>query len=369
MDWTPVLLFQDFERGDVEAMREWWRGEFHFVPYKASSPSMVLRRWARRSPWLSRWVVRLQGRKASGGGATSGPMDLDHWYDPAIESKVGQLLADSSYKAVITEYVVLSRFLENLPRPVLKIIDTVELFAIGRRPEMAVPWSNFSLADEVRGLRRADVVWAIQKEDELALRKELGVGPRVLTVGHRVAVQPLPQESCLGSSEVLLVASNHQFNLQGLRWFAQKVYPLLEASVRPEEIVVVGSAGEALRAELPFRCLGRVPDLTEHYQRARVVVCPVIDGTGLKIKVVEALGFGRPVVTTRAGATGLEAGAGSAFVLADSPQEFAEAVLRVRSDPTLCASLMTAAPQFIEELNSEVQRALTDSLSVVSNVR
>jgi len=75
-----------------------------------------------------------------------------------------------------------------------------------------------------------------------------------------------------------------------------------------------------------------VTSLAEEYRRARAVIEPVQAGTGIKVKVVDALCHGRPVVTTRAGAAGLEIGARSGIVVVDDAAAFAQAVHQLFDD-------------------------------------
>jgi glycosyltransferase involved in cell wall biosynthesis len=98
--------------------------------------------------------------------------------------------------------------------------------------------------------------------------------------------------------------------------------------------------------------LGRVQDLAAVYRRADVVVNPVRGGTGLNVKTIEALGRGMPVVTTPSGARGLEAGAGTAFLVADSSPGLAAAVVRVFEEPHLADRLASEAYSFARRWNS-----------------
>jgi glycosyltransferase involved in cell wall biosynthesis len=106
-----------------------------------------------------------------------------------------------------------------------------------------------------------------------------------------------------------------------------------------------------------------VGDVKEAYARAAVVINPVLAGTGLKTKTIEALAFGCPLVSTSCGAEGLEAAAGSAFYLADDPVPFAAAVIELLTDPERAAGFAKGALQFVEQWNSEQMRALNEVLS------
>ena len=94
-------------------------------------------------------------------------------------------------------------------------------------------------------------------------------------------------------------------------------------------------------------------DLTSVYQRADVVINPISIGTGLKIKNIEALGFGKPLVTTSVGAEGLESGSQLAFLVADTAQDFANAVIGILQDSGLYRQLSSKGYQFAKAWNRE----------------
>ena len=81
-------------------------------------------------------------------------------------------------------------------------------------------------------------------------------------------------------------------------------------------------------------------------------------GTGLKIKSVEALGYGRALVTTPCGAEGLEAGAGSAFRVASDPVAFAREVSGLLAEPEAAAAVARAGHQLARSINEEIRANL-----------
>lgn len=124
-----------------------------------------------------------------------------------------------------------------------------------------------------------------------------------LAWSHRETTQilRLQKESAL---DILLVASDTDANAAALRWFVEDCYPLIAG--RPN-IVVAGSLWnrrEAFRHERLFWA-GLVDSLRPLYAAARVIIAPVISGTGVKIKVIEMLALGKPFVATRESLAGL----------------------------------------------------------------
>lgn len=206
---------------------------------------------------------------------------------------------------------------------------------------------------ELKALRRADFVWTSQQHEAEVLRPWLG--ERVSTVSHFVDPISEVQESSLKSQKLIFVGGNHPANVEGIHWFASEVYPHLSRWLLPENVLIVGNVKNAIGNELPFRFFGPVPDLSKVYEMARAAICPIISGTGLKSKNVEAFAFSKPVVTTAFGRLGMEDADMKAHIVADKPEEFADAIQRILTDDHLCRIMMFAALSYARGWNERLQ--------------
>ena len=92
--------------------------------------------------------------------------------------------------------------------------------------------------------------------------------------------------------------------------------------------------------------IGQVPSMEDELARASVAVVPIRFGSGTRIKILESFAHNVPVVSTTLGAEGLEVEDGVHLLLADDPEEFAAAVVRVLRDPVLRVRLTEAAQSF-----------------------
>jgi glycosyltransferase involved in cell wall biosynthesis len=90
---------------------------------------------------------------------------------------------------------------------------------------------------------------------------------------------------------------------------------------------------EQMRADPSVHFAGFVEDVVPWYHRSGVSVVPLRVGSGTRLKILEAMSTGNPVVSTHRGAEGIEATSGENILIADDPMKFAEAVLRLRSAP------------------------------------
>jgi glycosyltransferase involved in cell wall biosynthesis len=120
------------------------------------------------------------------------------------------------------------------------------------------------------------------------------------------------------------------------------VWPRVVAAVPAARLLVVGRdpPPSVLRLAGPgIEVTGTVPDVTPYYRRARVAVVPLRAGGGSRLKLLEALDAGRPVVATPIGAEGFDDLTGEGVVLADDPEAYATSVIRLLTDAAGAAEL------------------------------
>jgi len=193
------------------------------------------------------------------------------------------------------------------------------------------------LAEERQAWRGADLSLYPSEEEALAvLALEPAAAVRSIipyALPERDAPPPRPE----GRQGLLFVAGfGHSPNEDAAVWFAREMLPAIRAGQPGTRLTLAGSnptpAVEALAAD-GIEVTGFVTDeeLARRYAAARVVVCPLRFGAGVKMKVVEALHQGVPLVTTTVGAQGLK-GLDAAVDVTDRPADFAAAVLRLLTD-------------------------------------
>lgn len=192
-----------------------------------------------------------------------------------------------------------------------------------------------SIHDERQALATADAVIAIQKTEAAVFSRLLPNTP-VITARMSAApcLLPLPSKPTL-----LFVGSGHAANVAGLGWFLNQVWPLVLREVSAASLFIAGGICSLLKEALPDGVikLGHLGDLSPAYAQSSIVIAPLLQGSGLKIKILEAISFGRACVTTSVGAEGLE-DVLPALCIADKPVEFANAMITLLSDPVLAAA-------------------------------
>jgi len=199
---------------------------------------------------------------------------------------------------------------------------------------------------EIDLLRRYDRVICIQPTEYAKVVEWLGPGKAVLAP-HPVRAAALALRQT--ASVLGFVASRWHANVDGLQWFIDQVWPALAGTGL--RLDVHGYVGEAFPGlQIPgIRFMGFNDDLAACYAQIDIAINPVRYGAGLKIKTVEAMARGLPLVVSRQGATGLEAIAGRAFLLAEDATAFADGIKALAADFSLRQTVARAAHSYAAE--------------------
>jgi len=142
-------------------------------------------------------------------------------------------------------------------------------------------------------------------------------------------------------------------NVEGVLWFAREVFPRVLARVPDARFVIIGknppASVRSLAATLPnVEITGYVPDPTPYLAETAAFVVPLNAGGGMRVKIVDAWGWGLPIVSTTIGAEGIDVRDGENILLGDTPEAFAAAVIRLLENPTLGEHLRANGRQWVE---------------------
>ncbi|MEO8050976.1 MAG: glycosyltransferase family 4 protein, partial [Acidobacteriota bacterium] len=164
---------------------------------------------------------------------------------------------------------------------------------------------------------------------------------------------------------LFLGSFRHAPNVEALTWFVERVLPLVLSEEPRARVMVVGSEppprstfrhGEGEAVEL----VGFVEDVRDPLARYSLFACPILSGSGVRVKLLEAFAAGIPVVSTRLGAEGLADCDGDICALADQPAEFARRVIDLLRDPQKAAEMAARARE--EVVQKRDIRGMTESL-------
>nr|WP_144764517.1 glycosyltransferase [Methylobacterium dankookense] len=292
-----------------------------------------------RTDQAFRRVFRIEPRDPIPLRSAGRPFGIDDWCPDEVGDFVAWYFAHHPETcAIVVNYVFLSRALEQVPAGVLKLIDTHDRFAdrhlIYRPFGMEPSFFYTDAAGEAAGLDRADAVLAIQA-NEAAYFRTVTDRP-VLLLPPRLPRQSVPR-TVTRLRRIGFIGHGNDANRLSIRAFAE----IWTSGWQPgmPELVVAGEVCTALGLEAcpGLTLLGRVAELETFYDAVDAVVAPMLMGTGLKMKVAEALSYGLPVVGTATAFDGFDPYAAAHRL--PGVEAVREAVLALRSDAAALAAL------------------------------
>ena len=158
---------------------------------------------------------------------------------------------------------------------------------------------------------------------------------RVLTVPNGVSGSLLTHSRARAGAPTIVFVGNMDYspNVDAVGWFVREIFPSVVRRVPDARLLLVGH--DSLKLLRPFEdgdrivTTGSVADVAPFVAASSLSVAPIRVGSGTRIKILESLALGVPVVSTTLGAEGLDLASGREILLADGPQEFAAAVVRL----------------------------------------
>jgi len=280
---------------------------------------------------------------------------------PAMQDAVTRLLAGSAFDLIQVESSQMAAF--DFGSRVPLVLDEHNLEyellyrlyqgerAPGRRLYNWAEYVKFR-REEQACWRRADACLLTSGREREILHGLLPDKPAVVVPNgvdiefYRPSSAPVEPDSL-----VFTGLMSYRPNIDGVVYFVEEVLPHIH-QVRPNvtlTIVGAGAGAEVERLAGPRVVVtGTVPDTREYFARAAVAVVPLRMGSGTRLKVLEGLAMGKPMVSTSVGCEGIHVRSGEHLLIADEAQALADAALRVLSDAELAASLARQGRALVE---------------------
>lgn len=295
---------------------------------------------------------------------TDKPLEFNFLHSEEFTCKIRQLIASEDFDIVQIETERMALYMEAIPQDA-RCKKTLMLYDVAFEQSKRIFHFQRQLTSKVRTflhsqalrrwepryLERFDRCITVSQVDRRLLRS---VNPRlqVDVVPNGVdtrAYQPLPQGSTRPS---LLFIGNMSYPpcIDAAFYLCREIFPRIREMVSDVEMWIVGADPPPEVMQLGGNGVyvtGRVDDVVPYYKRSTVCVVPLRAGGGTRLKILEAMALGRPVVSTTMGCEGLDVVDGQDLLMADSPGEFAEKTVQLFTDPALRRRITDHARQLV----------------------
>ncbi|PLS69528.1 MAG: glycosyl transferase [Cyanobacteria bacterium M5B4] len=253
-----------------------------------------------------------------------------------------------------------SPILKQNPRIKL-IYDTIDLHFLRLKREASLQNSNSSAWQtmqkrEIECANKADITLVVTPTEQQILQDLTKAKIKVIPNIHPLFRGEIP--SLESRSGLLFIGGYyHSPNVDAVLWLVEAIMPLIWQNLPQVTLTLLGSnppeAVQNLAQDPRITVPGYVPDVSPYFLNHRLFVAPLRYGAGMKGKIGHSLSFGLPVVTTPIGAEGIGLTHNQNVVIAESPEEFAQAVLALYDQPDRWQYLSQQSHQFIQQYSPE----------------
>jgi len=275
----------------------------------------------------------------------------DDWYQADVGDFLLWKVNGFDIRLVLFNYIFQSKALELLPRHVRKVLlthdrmsDRHKLFDLhGMQREFFYTTPE----EEGAALRRADEIIAVQADEAEFFRSISDRPVHIVRQFFPPRMDVMPQS--LHLRRIGYMGSNNLINYESIHNFAT-LFRKQQITGRPLTLVIAGGVSDRIRdlAGHGIEIIGRLERLEDFYRSVDLVINPMMFGTGLKIKTVEALSFGAPIVSTRAGMSGIVE-ATHPYHACESIEDLLRAIDLIMRQPTALSELRQASRKLFSD--------------------
>ncbi len=294
------------------------------------------------------------------------PTTILHWSSSSVAMALKRFIAGESYDAVHFCDLVLWQYASLIPEGPLRIMDRSRVDLLFQGEEL----NHLQLSTTQRLLRKENL-WKLTRyermvagqldatvvcgpEDKIFLSRKVPEASEVKVLANGVdetffSMEDFPPRPDPEPTILFCGAMDYSPNVDGLTWFFDDVDSLLLKRIPNRKILIVGKnplpGVQAFAAKSGVTVTGGVPDVRPYYQRSWVQMVPLRIGGGTRLKIVESLSLGTPVVSTTIGAQGLELRNQEHLLLGDSADDFAGQLALILQDKNLRDRLSASGRQ------------------------
>ena len=303
-------------------------------------------------------------RRAAGSLLTGEPLTVSIFRSEAVRAALRAQIAATPFDVVHLDTISLAQYLDDIgPIPAVLTHLGPESFMIRRRMrfESSLPKRTFFAAEwrmlerYERRMCRAVASNIVMSEFDQAIMADIAPAARFAVVPNGVDVayfQPGP----IPDTRTLVFAGrlDQYATRDAILDFLRRTWPLVRADHPDAVLTILGlNPPEALQRaavqDPSVRLLGFVPDVRPYFREASISVCPIRDGGGTRLKVLDAMAMGMPIVSTTVGCEGIDLTPEEHLLIADTPAAFARQIDRLFRDRALRERLGRSARVRAEE--------------------
>lgn len=296
---------------------------------------------------------------------SNGPYIAERFNNRNYRKKLIELLRNETYDLVQLEGPYLGHYLDDVRKysnaPVsLRAHNVEHLIWKKKAANEKAPLKRWYIRNmafrleryEMHVIHESDTLIPISPQDETYYRRR-GYTRPILTIPTGLSLKDYPITPLPSDPTIFFIGALDWLpNQEGLTWFLENIFEKLTAELPQLMFHVAGRNAPAhFETKLKHEKIiyhGEVEDARKFMQSYRVMVAPLLTGSGIRIKILEGMALGRPVVTTLVGIEGIPAGDSKEVMVADDPDIFKDQLIKLLTKEAETSRLVTNARQLIK---------------------
>ena len=289
--------------------------------------------------------------------------NYDH--SPAMEEKIDALLEDNACDLLVADHAAMLDYVLGKNVPVILL----ETFAMGEITRMYYQMEKNWVKKLILWVYHLNTRNYFRTYEALAASIAVSSDQKEMVAAHgrNLDIEVIPfgidtdDFRAVGDEDpapnlIITGSMNRRHTVKGIRWFYDDVYPLIRDKVPGVRLFIVGGSPareiSQMAADGSVTVTGYVDDLRPYLSRAWVAIAPLMEGFGVKVRVLQAMAMGKPVVATPVVTSGIDASPGENIVIADGPAEFAGKVIELLDNRALRERIGAAARRLMDTEHS-----------------
>jgi len=297
------------------------------------------------------------------------PLTNAYFYSRSLQDLVNQELCD----AIVVDCSSMAQYVRGINTP--RIIDFVDVDSDKWRhyADMTSFPKSLVYKREYRQLQRLEAKLVEEFDASIVISEEekihLPESDRLFVVRNGIDLEYFSPQCAPNPNTVIFTGAMNYFpNIEGVLFFHGEVLPRIQQEIPSVKLIIGGMDPDPSIQQLESEHVivtGFVPDMREYLEQAAVCVVPLRIAKGIQNKVLEAMAMGIPVVSTSGANSGINAVDNRDLILADDPQSFADAVVKLLRNENVRGTIASNARGFVEKEFSwdrnlqELDRAMT----------
>ncbi len=276
----------------------------------------------------------------------------DSYFPYGLISFVNRLNDKWHFDACIVNYYYMTKLLAHIHIPKKAVFThdnyTYKDIRIGCRPRECDATADANTM--AKAMQRSPHIFAVQDE-ETVFFQQLSPHSQVYTIYSKYDYHPQP---ITGNRNILFLSGNNEYNINGIRWFVNEVFPLIREKFVDAKLLIGGAiCGKIKDLENVdgVKLLGFINDLDDFYSQGDVAINPVYQGTGLKIKTFESISYDKVIIVHPHSMAGIFHKEKAPLFASSKSEEWVAFLAHIWNNPQIIVDIKTHNKAYLAEMN------------------